>query len=216
MMEYNTQRPYLIIPEYGRHIQKMVDHAASIKDREERNKTAKAIISVMGQLNPHLRDVPDFKHKLWDHLFIISDFQLDVDSPYDKPTPESIHLNPERISYPNRDFKFKHYGKIIQKMIAKAIAFEEGEEKQVLTKIIANHMKKAFLTWNRDAVDDEKILKDLEIISEGKLKLGEEIKLIDTQEVLAANNKRRKPAKFSKSNNHHRSNKYSKRRNPGR
>jgi len=215
-MEYNTERPHLIIPEYGRHIQKMVDHVVTIKDREERNKTAKAIINVMGQLNPHLRDVPDFKHKLWDHLFIISDFKLDVDSPYDKPTPESIHLKPEKIKYPNPYFKFKHYGKVIQNMIEKAINYEEGEEKEVLIKTIANHMKKAYLIWNRDAVEDEKIFSDLEIISKGKLKCGEGIKLNDTQEILASNNRRRKPAKFSKSNNHHRSNKYSKRKSNGR
>ena len=215
-MEYNTERPHLIIPEYGRHIQKMVDHVVTIKDSEERNKTAKAIINVMGQLNPHLRDVPDFKHKLWDHLFIISDFKLDVDSPYDKPTPESVHLKPEKLKYPNQYFKFKHYGKIIQEMIEKAINYEEGEEKEVLTKIIANHMKKAYLIWNRDAVEDEKIFGDLEIISQGKLKCSEGFKLNDTEEILASNNRRRKPAKFSKSNNHHRSNKYSKRKSNGR
>jgi hypothetical protein len=215
-MEYNTERPHLIIPEYGRHIQKMVDHVVTIKDSEERNKTAKAIINVMGQLNPHLRDVPDFKHKLWDHLFIISDFKLDVDSPYDKPTPESVHLKPEKIKYPNQYFKFKHYGKIIQEMIEKAINYEEGEEKEVLIKTIANHMKKAYLIWNRDAVEDEKIFGDLETISQGKLKCSEGFKLNDTQEILAANNRRRKPAKFSKSNNHHRSNKYSKRKSNGR
>jgi len=215
-MEYNTERPHLIIPEYGRHIQKMVDHAVTIKDKEERNKTAKAIINVMGQLNPHLRDVPDFKHKLWDHLFIISDFKLDVDSPYDKPTVESVHLKPEKIEYPNPQFKFKHYGKIIQKMIDKAVNYEEGEEKKVLVKTIANHMKKAYLIWNRDAVEDDKIFKDLEIISQGKLKCEEDFKLNDTQEILASNNRRRKPAKFSKSNNHHRSNKYSKRKGNGR
>ena len=215
-MEYNTERPHLIIPEYGRHIQKMVDHVVTIKDSEERNKTAKAIINVMGQLNPHLRDVPDFKHKLWDHLFIISDFKLDVDSPYDKPTPESIHLKPEKLKYPDQYFKFKHYGKIIQQMIEKAINYEEGEEKEALIKTIANHMKKAYLIWNRDAVEDEKIFGDLEIISQGKLKCGEGFKLNDTQEILASNNRRRKPAKFSKSNNHHRSNKYSKRKSTGR
>jgi hypothetical protein len=215
-MEYNTERPHLIIPEYGRHIQKMVDHVVTIKDSEERNKTAKAIINVMGQLNPHLRDVPDFKHKLWDHLFIISDFKLDVDSPYDKPTPESVHLKPEKIKYPNQYFKFKHYGKIIQEMIEKAINYEEGEEKEVLIKTIATHMKKAYLIWNRDAVEDEKIFGDLETISQGKLKCSEGFKLNDTQEILAANNRRRKPAKFSKSNNHHRSNKYSKRKSNGR
>ena len=215
-MEYNTQRPYLTIPEYGRHIQKMVDHAVSIKDREERNKNALAIINVMGQLNPHLRDVPDFKHKLWDHLFIISEFNLDVDSPYDRPTTESLHLKPEKLGYPNPYFKHKHYGKIIQNMIDKAVDYEEGEEKQALIKIIANHMKKAYLIWNRDTVEDDKIRKDIELISKGKLICGEEIKLNDTQEILAANNRRRKPSKFTKSNSHHRSNKYSKRKGAGR
>ena len=94
-IEYNTERPKLIIPEYGRHMQKMVDQAIAIEDREERNKVAKSIISVMGNLNPHLRDVPDFQHKLWDQLFIISDFKLDVDSPYEKPSREELQEHPK-------------------------------------------------------------------------------------------------------------------------
>ena len=113
-MIYNTQRPKLIIPEYGRNVQNMVDHAVSVEDREERNKVAHSIIDVMGNLNPHLRDVPDFKHKLWDHLFIMSDFKLDVDSPYPKPTPESFQEKPRRVTYPENGIRYRHYGRTIE------------------------------------------------------------------------------------------------------
>jgi hypothetical protein len=180
-MDYNTSLPHMIIPEYGRNIQKMIDFAVSVEDREERNKVAQAIINVMGQLNPHLRDVTDFKHKLWDHIFIISDFKLDVDSPYPKPTRETFQTKPDKVSYPSNDIKYKHYGKTVERIIAKAKEFKEGDEKNALTEQIANLMKRSYLTWNRDSVNDEVILKHLDELSKGELKLADSSALRSTQ-----------------------------------
>lgn len=177
MMEYNTSLPHLKIPEYGRNVQKMIDFACSVEDREERNRVAKAIIDVMGQLNPHLRDVSDFRHKLWDHLFIISDFKLDVDSPYPKPSKETFQTKPDRVNYPHNDIEFKHYGKIVEQLIEKAISMEEGEMKDALVESIANLMKRSYQMWNRDSVSDEVIAEHLQVLSKRKLKLKENMKL---------------------------------------
>ncbi|MGQ0827205.1 MAG: DUF4290 domain-containing protein [Bacteroidota bacterium] len=180
-MEYNTSLPHLIIPEYGRNIQKMIDFAVTVKNREERNKVARAIIDVMGQLNPHLRDVTDFKHKLWDHIFIISDFKLDVDSPYPKPTRESFQTKPERVAYPSNAIKYKHYGRTVERIIEKAKEYKEGDEKNALVEQIANLMKRSYLTWNRDSVNDEVILKQLQELSKGQLHLADPSALRSTQ-----------------------------------
>ncbi len=170
-MTYNTQQPQLIIPEYGRNIQRMIDHCGTIENREERNRCARAIIQVMGQLNPHLRDVADFTHKLWDHLFIISNFSLDVDSPYPKPSPETFDTKPDRIAYPSGRIRYKHYGKTVEEMIEKAKAYEEGPEKEELKRTIANHMKKSYINWNKDSVTDEIIVGHLAELSKGALKI---------------------------------------------
>lgn len=180
-MEYNTSLPKMIIPEYGRNIQKMIDFAMTVKDREERNKVARAIIDVMGQLNPHLRDVTDFKHKLWDHIFIISDFKLDVDSPYPMPTAETFQTKPDRVAYPSNDIRYKHYGKTVERIIAKGKEYPAGAEKDALVEQIANLMKRSYLTWNRDSVNDEVILKQLEELSKGQLKLSDISLLRSTQ-----------------------------------
>ncbi len=180
-MDYNTSLPHMIIPEYGRNIQKMIDFAISVEDREERNRVAQAIINVMGQLNPHLRDVTDFKHKLWDHIFIISDFKLDVDSPYPKPTRETFQTKPDRVLYPSNDIRYKHYGKTVERIIAKAKEYSEGDEKNALVEQIANLMKRSYLTWNRDSVNDEVILKQLTELSKGQLKLADSTALRSTQ-----------------------------------
>lgn len=187
-IEYNTERNKLIIPEYGRHLQKMVDHAITIEDDTERNKVAKAIIDVMGNLNPHLRDVADFKHKLWDQLFIISDFKLDVDSPFDKPTREKLAERPERLAYPQNFPKYRFYGNNIKRMIDVALRWEEGDLKQVLIVTIANHMKKCFLNWNKDTVEDAVIFNHLYELSNGRidvtkndLVLSESSKLINVK-----------------------------------
>lgn len=170
-LEYNTERPHLIIPEYGRHIQKMVDQAIAEEDVEKRNKQAKSIIAVMGNLNPHLRDVADFQHKLWDQLFIISDFKLDVDSPYEKPSRELLRERPEALEYPQNFPKYRFYGNNIKRMIDVAISWEEGDMRDGLVLTIANHMKKCFLNWNKDTVEDDVIFNHLYELSEGKLNL---------------------------------------------
>lgn len=196
-LQYNTERTKLIIPEYGRHFQKMVDHAVSIADREERNKVAKAIISVMGNLQPHLRDVPDFQHKLWDQLFIMSDFKLDVDSPFPITTKEMLQERPEPLEYPQNFPKYRFYGNNIKKMIDVAIKWEEGDMRDGLEYAIGNHMKKCYLNWNKDVVDDSTIFKHLYELSEGKIDLasgGEN--LTDSGQFL-----KNKPSKSNWSNN---------------
>ncbi len=172
-LEYNTERPKLIIPEYGRHIQKMVKHALTFEDREERNKIAKSIIAVMGNLNPHLRDVPDFQPMLWDQLFIISEFKLDVDSPFPIPTMEELMERPEPLAYPQNFPKYRFYGNNIKRMIDVAVSWEESEKKDALVLTIANHMKKSFLSWNKDSVEDDVIFKHLLELSNGKINLVE-------------------------------------------
>ena len=171
------------ISEYGRNIQKMIEHIMTVEDREKRNQLTRATINVMGQLNPHLRDVNDFKHKLWDHLFIMSDFKLDVDSPYPKPSAQMLARRPERLAYPANNITFKHYGRHIERIIEKACELEPGEEKTALIRLIANHLKKSYLAWNRDAVTDEEIASHLSHLSDGKLELDENIKLIQMPEV---------------------------------
>jgi hypothetical protein len=186
-MEYNTSLPKMIIPEYGRNIQKMIDFAITVADKEERNKVARAIIDVMGQLNPHLRDVTDFKHKLWDHLFIISEFRLDVDSPYPRPTPETFQTKPELLKYPSNDIRYKHYGKTVERIIEKAKEYPEGDERNALVEQIANLMKRSYLNWNRDSVNDEVILKQLSELSKGQLKLADNSSLRSTQAFVPRN-----------------------------
>ena len=170
-LEYNSERTLLIIPEYGRHIQKLVNHCVGLETKEERNKMAQAIVDVMGNLQPHLRDVPDFKHKLWDQLHIMSDFRLDADSPYEKPSKEELQEKPERLNYPKSASKYRFYGNNIQIMIDTALTWDDGEMKDALVYTIANHMKKCFLSWNKDTVDDAVIFDHLFELSDGKLDL---------------------------------------------
>ncbi|WP_053992901.1 DUF4290 domain-containing protein [Mangrovimonas sp. TPBH4] len=172
-LEYNTEREHLIIPEYGRHLQKMINYAKAIPEKEERNKVAKAIISVMGNLQPHLRDVPDFQHKLWDQLFIMANFDLDVDSPYEKPSREELQSRPEPLQYPQNHPKYRFYGNNIKTMIDVANTWEDGDLKEALIYTIANHMKKCFLNWNKDTVEDDVIFGHLYELSGGKINLRE-------------------------------------------
>lgn len=184
-LEYNNERTPLIIPEYGRHIQKMVTEAVSISNREERNKVAKAIITFMGNLNPHLRDVPDFQHKLWDQLFIISDFELDVDSPYPKPSREMLQERPQRLNYPQNFPKYRFYGNNIKKMIDVCTQWEKGDLKEALEYAIANHMKKCYLSWNKETVSDSIIFQHLYELSDGKINLAAQAEeLTDTDELM--------------------------------
>ena len=190
-LEYNSERPHLIIPEYGRHVQKLIDNCVAIEDPEERNKMARAIVDVMGNLQPHLRDVPDFKHKLWDQLFIMSDFKLEADSPYPKPEREELAAKPERLAYPKYDSKYRFYGNNIQTMIDVALTWEEGEAREALYFAIANHMKKCYLNWNKDTVDDHIIYNHLLDLSKGKIDLeGKNETLSEVKELM----KKRKPA----------------------
>jgi hypothetical protein len=188
--DYNTTRKKLVLPEYGRHIHKLVDYIMNIEDREERNRAAQALVVIMGNLNPHLRDVSDFKHKLWDHLAIISDFKLDIDSPYPLPTKDILDEKPRKVPYNQNPIHYKHYGRIIELMIQKAIEKPEGEERQALITTIANLMKRQYLTWNRDSVTDEVILKDLCELSNGQINISPDtIKLSDNKSIHSNTNK---------------------------
>ncbi|MCB0761662.1 MAG: DUF4290 domain-containing protein [Flavobacteriales bacterium] len=184
-LEYNSERQDLIIPEYGRNVHRMIDYCLTVADREERNKVAQAIISVMGQLCPHLRDIDDFKHKLWDHLHIMSHFQLDVDSEYEKPKPDQFEEPPQRLTYPDGNFRYGHYGKYTERLIDKVANYEEGPERDAFALAVANLMKKHYLTWNRKTVEDETILKQLDELSKGKVKLKEGQTLIGSQELIS-------------------------------
>jgi hypothetical protein len=175
--DYNSTRNKLILSEYGRNVQNMVKYIVALPTKEERNRYAQVVIDLMGFLNPHLRDVADFKHKLWDHLHIISDFQIDVDSPYPKPSPEAIHLKPEPLRYPHQRIKYKHYGKTIELMIEKAKSIDDPDRKRHMVQAVANFMKMAYVQWNKDSVTDEMILSDLYNLSGGALKLEENINL---------------------------------------
>ena len=184
-MKYNTEEKKLVMPEYGRNIQNMVDYCITIQDREERKRCADTIINMF----PHLRDVNDFKHILWDHLAIMADFKLDIDYPYEIVKKEDLYSRPPRIPYNNSRIRYRHYGKTLEKMIQKATEFEPGVEKDQLIKLLATQMKKSFLTWNKESVDDRKIFKDLDELSEGQIILDEEVhKLAESRDILARNN----------------------------
>lgn len=172
-MDYNSTRKKLVLPEYGRHIQKMVDYAMTIEDREERTRCVNAIISVMGNLFPHLRDVSDFKHKLWDHLAIMSDFKLEIDFPYNLPEPENFTSKPDKVPYSDGRMHYRHYGKLVEQMVNQATAMEEGVLKNHLITLIANHMRKSLLSWNKDYATDDRIAQDLRELSKGKLVVTE-------------------------------------------
>ena len=170
-LQYNTEREHLIIPEYGRHMQKMINYAKSRETKDERNKLTKAIIAIMGNLQPHLRDVPDFQHKLWDQLYIMSDFELDADFPFDKPEREDLEARPSPLEYPQNYPKYRFYGNNIKSMIDVANTWDDGDMKDGLIYTIANHMKKCFLNWNKDTVEDYIIFNHLFELSEGKIDL---------------------------------------------
>ncbi len=194
-MDYNTQRKQLELPEYGRTIQKMVDYCCTIEDKEERMKAADALIVIMGNMNPHLRDVADFKHKLWDHLAIMSDFKLDINWPYPFPDKKLLKEKPEKLPYSDDNIKFKHYGKFIQKIIKKINDYEDIEERNRLLEIMANHMKRSYMIWKKEPIPDQIIFKELSIIAEGKVDIPEDLKLKDFKEVLVKNNYNHKSVK---------------------
>ena len=203
-LEYNTVREDLIIPEYGRHIQKMINYASSRKTKEERNKLANAIISVMGNLQPHLRDVADFQHKLWDQLFIMSDFKLEADSPFEKPSKEILNAKPEPLSYPQNFPKYRFYGNNIKIMIDEAVKWDSGEMKDALVLTIANHMKKCFLNWNKDNVEDQVIFDHLYELSETKIDIRDTKEELLDSTLLLRSKKKFSNKKFPKKNNKNR------------
>jgi hypothetical protein len=190
-MDYNSQRKKLALPEYGRNIQTMVDYLFTIEDKDKRNRHAQTVIDVMGNLYPYLRDVAEFKHKLWDHLAIMSNFELDIDYPYDPPSPDILTDKPRRVPYNQHRIKYKHYGRTMELMIESANDLE-GEEREIMIELLANHMKKSYLAWNKDAVEDTKIFKDLTELSSGKLEIDKELKLTETKQILAVKTKKKK------------------------
>jgi hypothetical protein len=170
-LEYNTQQRRLPLPEYGRSVQNMVDFAMTIEDRAERQRCANTIVSIMGGMFPHLRDVPDFKHKLWDHLAIMSDFQLDIDYPYEIVKKEALEVRPEKIPYSTGPIKYRHYGRYMQEMVKHVKDYDDPMQRQTLVRMLANQMKKSFNQWNKEGVDDQKILDDLRDYSDGAIRL---------------------------------------------
>jgi hypothetical protein len=188
-MKYNTEEKRLALPDYGRNIQNMVNYCLTIADETERNRCAHTIINAMGNVFPHLRDVSDFKHILWDHLAIMADFKLEVDYPYEIIRKEDLYRRPPRLTYNNSNILYRHYGKTLERMIRKANELEDGAEKDALIKLLANHMKKSFMAWNKDSVDDRKILKDLIELSEGRIVLNENsYKLVENKDIQTRNN----------------------------
>ena len=188
-MDYNSDRSKLALPEYGRNLQNMVNHIMTIEDRNERNRAARTIIDIMGTMYPYLRDINDFKHKLWDHLAIMSNFQLDIDYPYTPPSPEFFNSPPRRIPYCINSIRYRHYGKTIELLIDKAAVHEDEKERDLLIKLIANHMKKSYVMWNKDSVTDDKIFLDIEELSKGRIKPNE-LTLTETKDILFRNQKK--------------------------
>ena len=212
-MEYNTTREKLILPEYGRNVQNMISHAMDIKDREERNRASQAIIEVMGQLNPHLRDVDDYRHKLWTHLFLMSDFKLDVDSPYETPKPEVLNERPDQMSYPSGKIKFGHYGKYTEQLLKKATEMDDQEVKDSFKMAMANFMKKQYLVHNNGAVENHVIAENLTELSNGNLTVDNPDELVSTNillKTMGLNKKFTKPNKSNKTNYKSKKKKYKK------
>ena len=204
-LEYNTERSKLIIPEYGRHVHQMIDQAVALKNKDERNKMAKAIIGVMGNLNPHLRDVPDFQHKLWAQLFIMSNFELDADSPFEKPSKELYNNSkPNKLEYPQSFPKYRFYGNNIKKMIDVAMEWDEGELKDKLIANIANHMKKCFLNWNKDSVKDQVIFDHLFELSNSEIDIRNSKEELLDSSLLLRSRKKYSNKKFQKKNHKNR------------
>ena len=181
-MEYNTEREQLIIPEYGRHVQKMINHATTLSDKVEQQKCVDAIIAFMGQMNPHLRDVKEFTHKLWDHLHIMSDFKLDIESPYAKPEIAKLEERPEKMTYPGNKIRFSYYGNTIETMIATAIKMD-ADKKEIMTGMIANQMKKSYILFNASSVDNNMIRLHLKQMSDNQLTLADDFEFIRSASV---------------------------------
>ncbi len=183
-MEYNTEREQIVISEYGRNIQVMIRHLLNIEDRKKRTEAAHFIVSVMAQMNPQVKESNDYLHKLWDHLYIISEYKLDVDGPYDPPTPEMQKQKPDHVGYQKNNIRYGHYGQYLYDIVNEVKMMEDGPNKQSILVNIANQMKRDYLNWNRDTVNDIIILEDLRKISGGTLSLPADTKLIPTNEIV--------------------------------
>lgn len=183
-LTYNTEKEQIVIPEYGRCIQEMIKKLPEIEDREQRTEAAKYIISVMVQMNPSIKQSSDYEHKLWDHLYMISGYNLDVDSPYAPPRKEAQQRKPQHIGYQNNDIKYGHYGQYLIKMIEAASLEENDEVREALAYSLAGQMKRNYLEWNKSVVNDQVILDDLKTISSGRLVIGDESKLNTNSEIL--------------------------------
>ena len=202
-MEYNTQRKKMELPEYGRSVQNMVDHALTIEDREERQRCANTIISIMGGMFPHLRDVPDFKRKLWDHLAIMSDFKLDIDYPFEIVKKEDLIVKPERLSYSNGNIRYRHYGLILEGLVKKAVEIEDEDERKALVKMLAVQMKKSLNNWNKDGMEDQKIVDDLREYSNGAIDLKvEDLRLAESMRYNNNGNQRKQNNQKKKQQQH--------------
>ena len=200
-MEYNTQRKKMELPEYGRSVQNMVDHALTIKDREERQRCANTIINIMGSMFPHLRDVPDFKHKLWDHLAIMSDFKLDIDYPFEIVKKEDLVMRPERLPYSTGDIRYRHYGRFLGELVKKAIEIEDEAERKALIRLLAIQMKKSLSNWNKDGMEDQKIVDDLREYSQGAIDLQVEDLQLNEPQRYNNNNQRKQNFQRKQQNN---------------
>jgi len=176
-MDYNTQREKLKMPEYGRHVQKMIEQVKQIEDRDKRNEQAKAVVQVMSVLNPHLREMNDFKHKLWDHAQVIADFDLDIDAPFPKPTQEQFEVYPDKIPLQTKPVKAACYGRNIENMIDLIADREDDDTKKEMIRLLAHYMRQQYLIWNKDSVAEETIFADIEKLSDGKLKVPEDVHL---------------------------------------
>ena len=190
-MEYNTQRKTLLLPEYGRNILLLVEHLVKIEDREERNQFAYKLIDLMGSMNPHLRDINNFKHILWDHLAIMTNFDLDIDWQYPLPTREEIYQKPTKLPYNQSRIKFRYYGKTVEKMLCEAADLEDGRGKENLIRVIGNHMKKQYLMWNKEVVDDITIVNDIDRFTEGRILLDPRMRFTDSRDIKHNTRKKR-------------------------
>lgn len=197
-MEYNTERNHLVIREYGRNVQKMIEYLLSLEDQEKRQRNTEAVIELMGMLNPHLRNVEDFRHKLWDHLFLISDFKLDVTSPYPIPEKGTLHRKPDPLSYPKKHPRYKHLGKNLETVIEKALQEKNEETREGLTQYIGNYMKLAYANWHKENIHDDMITTELSDITQGKLTYENDYSIPVMPENFRANNNKRKPHPFNK------------------
>lgn len=200
-MEYNTKRPKLQITDYGRNIYKLIDYAKTIEDRDKRNAVAACIVNVMAQVNPKVKEETDYKHKLWDHLLLMSNFELDVDSPYPVSHENNINFEPKPLKYKTNHINYRHYGKVLEDLIEKVSTYPEGEEKEVLIELIAHQMKRSYLTWNRNTVSDDIIFEQFDQLSTGKLKLRDDFQLLANKEYEdgnTQNNKNQNPNRIKK------------------